>query len=91
VTVAEFKARFPELQEAPEPLVENALDEAAELCPESVWSDFTDNGIAYTAARILALSVYAKDLELTTDSGGTIYDERLMMYKRLVAVGPRVI
>lgn len=91
MTVADFKAAMPEFQDAPEPLVETALQDAAELCPESVWGEFTDNGIRYTAARRLALSPYARELALVGDDGRTVYDRDLEAYKRIVAIGPRVI
>jgi hypothetical protein len=52
---AAFLARFPELGQAPEAVVEAALATAGRECSETVWADSHGDGVAFYAAHLLAL------------------------------------
>lgn len=91
VTAAQFKAAHPEFANVLTPEVEAKLADAALLCPESVWGDFTDQGVRYRAARLLALAPMGRDVKLVNKDGSTIYDEQIDLLVKIVSSGGRVI
>ena len=92
MTVAEFKAAFPEFENAPTATVEAELEIAESLRPESVWTDETRRAraIGLTVAQVLAQKPNARDMQLSSD-GVTVYDKRLDELIAIQAGGPRTI
>jgi len=54
-TLSQFLARFPELAQTPQAVVEAALATAGRECAESVWASTHADGVSYYAAHLLAL------------------------------------
>jgi hypothetical protein len=90
VTVESFKVAHPEFVNADDAQVEVALDDAILMCPESVWGNFTDQGVRLTTAQTLAQQPTAREMALNPD-GSTVYDKRLAQLKLTVASGGRVV
>lgn len=90
VSAEQFKNRFPEFINADDSLVEAVLEEAALLCPDAVWGDFTDQGVKLAAAQKLARQPTAREMALNPD-GTTVYDQELELLRRIVSSGGRVI
>jgi len=91
ITVADFRARFPEFAPGPDDAtVQAALDAAYLRTPSDVWGVKQDDGAAYLAAHLLALAPQARDMRIGKDARITLYmDERDRM-ARTVASGFRV-
>lgn len=91
VTAEQFKAKHPEFSNVDDSLVDNALEDAAVLCPDDVWGGLADQGTRYRAARQLALSPMGRDVKLVNKDGSTVYDEQINLLVQIVSSGGRVI
>jgi hypothetical protein len=91
VSPSQFVANYPEFADAlsQQPaLIQNVLDEAYLLTPDSVWPAWlVDQAAQLRAAQALALSPFGRALQLTEKDGGTVYDARLERIARLVGAG----
>ena len=92
MTVADFKAAFPEFANATDELVEIEIARAELRTPASVWTDEVtrDEGIGLRAAHSLTLSPAGRDMQLAPD-GTTVYMLRLEELYSVVAGGARVL
>lgn len=85
-TVAEFRAHFPEFQNAPETLIQAKLNEATLEVDPDQWGPKTDSGIRYLTAHKLALSPWGTAARLAVQTKmGTIVTTYQTHYESLVA------
>jgi hypothetical protein len=91
MTVAEFKAKYPEFTEAGDPLIQEHLDDAAAQTDAEIWGDKSEIGIGLMTAHLMALSPYGRNARLEKEPFTTIYGERLRVMQSDVASGHRVI
>lgn len=91
VTADQLKAAHPEFANVDDDLVNSAIQDAALLCPDTVWGDFADQGTRYRACRLLALSPMGRDVRLVNKDGSTVYDEQIELLVKIVSPGGRVI
>lgn len=89
VSVSQFKAEFPEFANADTALVQAKLDHSYARLNAEVWGDYLDLGAKYLTAKLLALSPFARSLQLVSKAGKTIYDDEYLTLKRSVASGYR--
>jgi len=93
IDVPTFRQRFPEFDKAPDTLVEAKLEEGKRSCRTKAWGDGAEreDGVFFTAARLLALSPQGRSLRLVSEDGSTIYDETLRRLQRAMSYGFRLI
>jgi hypothetical protein len=90
VTLASFKAAFPEFVDAGDPLLQSKLDEAVLQIDASVWGAKADLGVSYLAAHLLALAPSGKAARLNAWDDRTTYGEQFIRMQRSVCSGFRV-
>lgn len=101
IDVPTFLASFPEFNDAPAALISAKLAEAALMCPDTVWGQgtaspgggggsLTQRGTFLHCARFLALSPYARKMQLASKDGRTIYDGEIRTLQLTVTSGFRV-
>ena len=84
-TVAEFRAHFPEFQNAPEQLIQAKLDEAALEVDPDQWGTKTDSGVRYLTAHKLALSPWGTAARLAVNGPGGFVTTYQTHYESLVS------
>ena len=95
LTVAEFRALFPEFVDTTSPtdaLVQQKLDEAWRRTPPDVWGEQARDGQSYLAAHLLAISPFGRAAVIVQKDGSSTYGaERARLEAELgPAVTPRV-
>lgn len=90
MTAAEFKALFPEFNNAPDALVESRIAWATSRTPADIWGDDQDQGIAWYAAHFLALLPAAKDMRKGEKPGESMYLRERQRMNAIVSSGFRV-
>lgn len=90
LTLIDFRVRFPEYENTPDALVQVNLDQAYRRTPANVWGCFLDDGAAWLAAHLLALSPMARDMRLVQADGTTLYKRNRDRLAQIVASGNRV-
>ncbi len=82
VSIATFKAHFPEFADAraPDDLIAAKLDEADNQTNSETWGDLLDQGILYLAAHLLATSPFGQQARLASSDATSTYGNR---YDRL--------
>jgi len=91
VTVEQFKAEYPEFENAEDTVVQAKLDMASRQINATCYGGKTDDGVKLRTAKILARSPLGEQARLRADSGATIYDADDAALQRQVASGGRVI
>lgn len=99
LTVRTFQALYPEFADAPAALVQAKLDEAAIMCPESMWGELRDQGIGLHAAQYLFDSPFSRHMARVDQgndrqgvrSDASPYIDRLRRLTQQVASGYRVL
>src|SRR5688500_17508844 len=94
LTVADFKARFPELSEAPDDLIEAKLAQALRSIDTNVWGDLSDDGQGQYAAHLLALGPYGAAAGFRLGGGAnqrTIYQTDFEEMQRRVGIAHRLV
>ncbi len=97
LTVRTFCALYPEFDSAPPALVQAKLDEAALMCPESIWGDLTDQGVGLHTAQYLYDSPFSRHMARVDQgndrqgvrSDASPYIDRLRRLTQQVASGYR--
>lgn len=87
---AAFVTQFPEFEGVETALLDAVLAAAALEVDVEVWGAKASQGIAYKAARKLALSPLGNTAKLVNKDGSTVYDRELDRLVRQVASGFRV-
>lgn len=88
VTVASFKAQYPEFEEAGDPLIQAKLNDAAVNVDAATWGTEADAAVMLTAAHNLAISPFGRNTRLDKDDPTrSIYGEELKVRQRRVAFG----
>lgn len=95
VTVASFRARFPEFGSSdvtPDAVIQTCLDEAEDRTPEDIWGTGVkrDAGVRYLTAHLLAMSPQGRQLKLSTPDGNSAYLPERRRLQGEVASGFRV-
>jgi len=91
LSVRKFQNRFPEFKETDAVQVQRALEDSQGTLDATTWGDRLEQGIAYQAAHLLAMSPLGEQAKLSLEKRGTIYGQRFEMLKRIVATTPTVI
>lgn len=89
MTVAQFKAKFPEFNGAPDALVQSRLDESYETCPANVWGARQDQGASWLAAHLMSRLPQARRMRI--DGADDLYHARYRQLQRSVAGGFRTV
>lgn len=88
LTVAEFRARFPEFAGAEDALIQKKLDVAANSIDPEVYRDSAHDAAYYFAADHLALSPFGGDSRLASANGTTTYRVCLEELRKACCFGP---
>lgn len=91
---ADIKARFPELVDAADALVESKIAQASRSIDPKVWGALVDDGVAYLAAHLLALSPFGTNAGLRLGGGAnqkTVYGDTLEAMQRRVGTAFRTV
>ncbi len=92
VTLAEWRARFPEFSAASDTLCQACIDEAHTRVSVKVWSPVQRiAGIKYLAAHLVATNPSGEFARLDEAEGSTQYSQEFDRLKRTVAAGFRII
>ena len=95
IDVPTFVATYPEFADAPPTLIAAKLAEAVTMVPDASWggagasNSLTQQGTFLYCAQFLALSPYARHMNLADTNGKTPYDDRISMLRRIVSSGYR--
>lgn len=73
ISVADFKAQFPEFAKAPDDVVTVRLQWAYDRTPLDIWGDARDQGAAWYCAHFLAILPNGKDMRKGERPGETMY------------------
>ncbi len=85
VTLASFRAQFPEMQKAPDDLVSSALALADPQVNPTVYGTRADEALLFYAAHVVACSPFGQNARLASDKNQSTYGEH---FKRLqIAAG----
>jgi len=87
VTLASFRAAFPEFEVADAALVQAKLDEAVLALDERVFGVRFDEAVQYFAAHRLAISPFGQNARLVAKDGSTTYGEAYAGIQRACAGG----
>jgi len=77
VTRTSLLAEHPEWANAPTDLVDAKLATAQNLLDSDVLGDLYDYAVVLKTCQLLAISPYARDMQLSASDGTTIYDRAL--------------
>jgi hypothetical protein len=89
VTVASFKASFPEFIPAGDTLIGIKIDAAKLQINSTVWGSRYSEGVMWLTAILLASSPYGEQARLSDDNSKTIYHENFNRLRNIVTVGLR--
>lgn len=90
LTLANFRARYPEFENASNELVEQALDDAMLEVNEAIFADAAQAAGYCYAAKILAISPFGMQARLSSGDGESTYSKRWSQLARAYCGGPRV-
>lgn len=90
LTLAEFKAGFPELESAGDSLILAKLGEAHRSIRPEEFGDQYPDAVGYTAAILIATSPYGANTRLA-DEATTTYQKALERIVQTIPAGPLVI
>jgi hypothetical protein len=83
LTVDAFVLAFPEFSEVDAPYLQSKIDEAGRQIDPNTWGVRADDGQAYLAAHLLALSPLGNAAKLVAKDGSTTYEKH---YKRILTL-----
>ena len=89
-SLADFRVRFPEFDDAPDAIVQACLSEAELQTPERVWLARQRDGILWLAAHLITIHPHAKEMRIDA-VGHTLYQMRREELERIVYTGPMVV
>lgn len=90
VTLADFKAQFPEFAQAGDTVISAELANALQLTPASVWGTLQDQGVRLRTAVALANRPPGRGMQFKPEQV-TVYDARLRDLESVVAGGGTVL
>ena len=91
VDAAQMQAEFPEFADIPVDDITAKIADAVLFVNTTTWGEFTDLGVKYMAAHLLAISPFGEIAKLDAKDGSTVYLRTFNMKKVAVASGCRVI
>jgi hypothetical protein len=83
LTLAQFRARFPEFERLPDATLTDALARGLVQTSTIVFGDISDEATGYLAAHFLALSPYGQQARLSAVDGTTTY---MTHWRRIAAM-----
>lgn len=92
LTLAEFRAAFPEFQNFPDSMVQQRIDWALAECDPEVWGDKRSIGAGFLAAHYITLSPRGEDMRLKKNKGAptSFYEIQFDRWKLKLAGGARI-
>lgn len=90
LSVARFKAAFPEFENATDALVQAKIDDAEGRLNERVFGTLWTQAVMYQTAHLLAASPFGRKMRLT-DGATSIYEGDLKLLRKMVTSGYRAV
>ena len=90
LVLSDFRARYPEFENASDTLVNQALDDAMLEVNEDIFADAAQAAGHCYAAKILAISPFGLQARLAAGDGESTYSKRWLRLARAYCGGPRV-
>jgi hypothetical protein len=84
LSLARFRAEFPEFEDASDALAQAKLDEAHRAFDEALFGARYLDAVRYKAATLIASSPFGKSMRLAKGEGATVYAEPLETILRAV-------
>lgn len=87
LSLADFRVRFPEFENVPDPMISAALSDAVEEINFDIWKELTSQGHGLLTAHNLSNSPWGQGVKLVAKDGSTTYGARYAELRRIVACG----